>query len=205
MDRRRELIGSTESGGSGILMGRPDRLKAAPAFPGLHRIVIRAERLHNAIAHRALKRMQVGTQECRHDLGEHHLGLAFWTGRTLNGGERNDGRQGLRFCHNASFEELSATLGIIGPVQRAELQLNEYARPVARSLFNIAQFPKTASCFFLFSTESFSVHQNPEIYLQKRTARLSPAVQVREETPWEGSNSGELSLILFCRSKSPAH
>jgi hypothetical protein len=44
---------------------------------------------------------------------------------------------------------VSPTLGIIGPVQRAELQLNEYARPVARSLFNIAQFPKTASCFFL--------------------------------------------------------
>ena len=63
---------------------------------------------------------------------------------------------------------VSATLGIIGPVQRAELQLNEYARSVARSLFNIAQFPKTASCFFLFSTESFSVHQNPEIYLQKK-------------------------------------
>ena len=100
-------------------------------------------------------------------------------------------------------KSVSATPRIIGPVQRAELQLNEYARPVARSLFNIAQFPKTASCFFWFSTESFSVQQNPEIYLQKRTARLSPAVQVREETPWEGSNSGELSLILFCRSKKP--
>src|ERR1700727_1871055 len=102
-------------------------------------------------------------------------------------------------------KSVSATSGIIGPVQRPEFQLNEYTRPAARSLFNIAQFPKPASCFFWFSTESFSVHQNPEIYLQKRTARLSPAVQVREETPWEGSNSGELSLILFCRSKNPAH
>ena len=102
-------------------------------------------------------------------------------------------------------KNVSATPGIIGPVQRAEFQLNEYARPVARSLINIAQFPKIASCFFLAFTGSFSVHQNPEIYLQKRTARLSPAVQVREETPWEGSNSGELSLILFCRSKNPAH
>ena len=46
-------------------------------------------------------------------------------------------------------KSVSATPGIIGPVQRAELQLNEYARPVARSLFNIAQFLKTASCFFL--------------------------------------------------------
>jgi len=147
--------------------------------------------------------MQVGTQECRHDLGEHHLGLALRTGRTLNGSERNDGRQGLSFCHDASFEERERNTR--DHVQRAEPQLYEYARPVARSLFNIAQFPKTASGFFWFSTESFSVHQNPEIYLQKRTARLSPAVQVREETPWEGSNSGELSLILFCRSKSPAH
>jgi hypothetical protein len=69
----------------------------------------------------------------------------------------------------------------------------------------LLSFRKLLPAFFWFSTESFSVHQNPEIYLQKRTARLSPAVQVREETPWEGSNSGELSLILFCRSKSPAH
>jgi len=69
----------------------------------------------------------------------------------------------------------------------------------------LLSFRKLLPAFFRFSNESFSVHQNPEIYLQKRTARLSPAVQVREETPWEGSNSGELSLILFCRSKSPAH
>ena len=46
-------------------------------------------------------------------------------------------------------KSVSATPGIIGPVQRAELQLNKYARPVVRSLFNIAQFPKTASCCFL--------------------------------------------------------
>jgi hypothetical protein len=99
------------------------------------------------VARPALKRTQVGTQECRHDLGEHHLGLALRTGRTLNGSERNDGRQGLSFCHNASFEERERNTR--DHVQRAEPQLNEYARPVARLLFNIAQFPKTASCFFL--------------------------------------------------------
>jgi hypothetical protein len=104
-----------------------------------------------------------------------------------------------------SSKNMSATPGIIGPVQGAELQLDEYARPVAHSLFNIAQFRKLLPAFFWFSTESFSVHQNPEIDLQKRTARLSPAVQVREETPREGSDSGKLSLLLFCRSKSPAH
>ena len=113
---------------------------------------------------------------------------------------------------------VSATLSIIGPVQSAELWRNKYADPVAGSLFNMAQFPKHASCFFLVfhcvfgpapicDRKCFAVsgHQNSKTHLQKRTARLSPAVQVREETPWEGSNSGELSLILFCRSKSPAH
>jgi hypothetical protein len=103
-------------------------------------------------------------------------------------------------------KSVSATPGIIGPVQRAELQLNEYARPVARSLFNIAQFPKTASCFFLiFHGVFFRPSKSGDFFCKKRTARLSPAVQVREETPWAGSNSGELSLTLFCRSKSPAH
>jgi hypothetical protein len=102
-------------------------------------------------------------------------------------------------------KSVSATPGIIGPVQRAELQLNEYARPVARSLFNIAQFPKTASCFFLVSHRVFFRPSKSGDFFAKKDRAASPAVQVREETPWEGSNSGELSLILFCRSKSPAH
>ena len=101
-------------------------------------------------------------------------------------------------------KSVSATPGIIGPVQRAELQLNKYARPVVRSLFNIAQFPKTASGFFWFSTESFSVHQNPEIYLQKRTARLSPAVQVREETPWGQRQRGALADLVLQIKKARA-
>src|SRR6202023_3010622 len=150
---------------------------AAPAFPGLHRIVIRAERLDDVVARPALKRMQVGTQECRHDLGEHHLGLALRTGRTLNGSERNDGRQGGRFCHNASFEERecntwdrrSCPAGGT-PTMRMPVRL-----PVLCSI--LLSFRKLLPAFFRFSTESFSVHQNPEIYLQKRTARLSPAVQ----------------------------
>src|ERR1700730_802510 len=128
---------------------------AAPAFLGLHRIVIRAERLDDVVARPALKRMQVGTQECRHDLGEHHLGPALRTGRTLNGSERNDGRQGLRFCQYASFEERECNTRDHRSFQRAEPQPNEYARRLPRSLFNIAQFPKTASAFFWFSTEVF--------------------------------------------------
>jgi hypothetical protein len=90
-------------------------------------------------------------------------------------------------------KSVSATPGIIGPVEQAELQLNKYARPVIRSLFNIAQFPKTASCCFLVFTESFPVYQNPKSYFQKRTARLSPAVQVREETPWGQRQRGALA------------
>src|ERR1700692_1065439 len=39
----------------------------------------------------------------------------------------------------------------------------------------LLSFRKLLPAFFWFSTESFSVHQNPEIYLKKRTARLSPA------------------------------
>jgi hypothetical protein len=85
---------------------------------------------------------------------------------------------------------VSATPGIIGPVQRAELQLNEYARPVARSLFNIVRFRKLLPAFFRVSTESFSVHQNPEIYLQKKTARLSPAVQSGRKRPGRAATAG---------------
>jgi hypothetical protein len=50
----------------------------------------------------------------------------------------------------------------------------QYAVPAIGSLFNIAHSPKPA---FAFSSNLLS---------KKRTARLSPAVQVREETPGEG-------------------
>jgi hypothetical protein len=49
-------------------------------------------------------------------------------------------------------KSVSATPGIIGPVQRAELQLNEYARPVARSLFS---FRKLLPAFFRFPLSLF--------------------------------------------------
>jgi hypothetical protein len=93
----------------------------ASEFPELHRIFIRAKLPENVIAYSALKRMQVGTQECWHDAGEHHLSLAPRTGRTLNRSARNDGRQGLKFWHSASFRTgEKATLSITGRVQRAE-------------------------------------------------------------------------------------
>jgi hypothetical protein len=98
-------------------------------------------------------------------------------------------------------KSVSPTPGIIGPVQRAELQLNELS--VRCSI--LLSFRKVLPAVFWFFTESFSVHQNPESYFQKRTARLSPAVQVREKTPWGAATGGELSLISFCRSKRPAH
>src|SRR3981189_2504246 len=61
----------------------------------------------------------------------------------------------------------------------------------------LLSFRKLLPAFFRFSTESFSVHQNPEIFLQKRTARLSPAVQVREETPWAGSKRGAIADLVL--------
>jgi hypothetical protein len=48
---------------------------------------MRPERLENVIAYRGLKRIQVGTQECRHDAGKHHAGLAVRTaGRSMAAG-----------------------------------------------------------------------------------------------------------------------
>src|ERR1700680_776868 len=73
----------------------------------------------------------------------------------------------------------------------------QYAVPAIGSLFNIAQSPKPAFAFF--EAICFSI---------KRTARLSPAVQVREETPWEGQRQrgvGKLSRSLSCKSKGLAH
>ena len=68
-------------------------------------IVMRAKGLNDMIANQALKCMQVGTQERRHDAGEHHLSLTLRTGRTLNCNERNDGQQGVSFWHHAPSEQ----------------------------------------------------------------------------------------------------
>ena len=67
-------------------------------------------------------------------------------------------------------KSVSATPGIIGPARRAELQLNEYARLVARSLFNIAQFPKTASGFFF----GFPLSLFPSIKIRRFICKKGP-------------------------------
>jgi hypothetical protein len=64
MDRRWGLIGSRTI----------HRHHGAPRVEwlgerGTAPVVMRPERLENVIAYRALKRIQVGTQECRHDAG----------------------------------------------------------------------------------------------------------------------------------------
>jgi len=87
-------------------------------------------------------------------------------------------------------KNVSATPGIIGPVQRAELQLMSMPVRLPFRCSILLSFRKLLPAFFRFSNESFSVHQNPEIYLQKRTARLSPAVQVREERPGRAATAG---------------
>jgi hypothetical protein len=133
-----------------------------------------AKPLQDVITQGALKGMQVGAQKCRHDPGEHHPCLALRTARTFDCRGRNDRRQELRLGHNASFERQYNTLDHRScpegrPVRR------QYAVPAAGSLFNIAQSPKPIFRFF-----------QATCLPTKRTARLSPAVQVREETPREG-------------------
>src|SRR6202043_2397310 len=72
MDRGREMTGSSRSA-------------------AIHRTFIGAKLPDDVITHDALKRVQVGAQECRHDAGEHHAGVAARTGGTLNRIARNDG------------------------------------------------------------------------------------------------------------------
>jgi hypothetical protein len=72
-------------------------LKAAFEFHGWHRVFRRCKLPKDVIALGALKRMQVGTQECRHDAGEHHLCMAPRTGGTLDRSARANGRQALKF------------------------------------------------------------------------------------------------------------
>jgi hypothetical protein len=75
-----------------------DQVSAAP-------VVARAKRPEDVIARSALKRMQVGPQERRHDTDQQHPPpLAFRTGGTLNLTERKNGRQRLKFRHDASLE-----------------------------------------------------------------------------------------------------
>ena len=85
----------------------PNALKTASEFPGLHwvSVLIRAKRPEDVNARSALKRMQVGPRERRHDTDQQHPPpLAFRTGGTLNLSERKNGRQRLKFRHDASLE-----------------------------------------------------------------------------------------------------
>jgi hypothetical protein len=126
--------------------------------------VIGAKRLEDVVAHSALKRMQAGTEECRHDAGEHHPGLALRTGRTLNRSERNDGRQGSRFCHDASFERARVQHLCVPVMSAGSNRGKNYISQVAGSLFNSAQFPKRASVFSSLPL------------LVTRSASLSPSI-----------------------------
>jgi len=143
-------------------MRGPNRLKAAPAFPGLHRIVIRAERLDDVVARAALKRMQVGTQKCRRASS----GPGTSDRQDALGSERNDGRQGLRFCHNASFERRRVQHpGSSVPVQRAELQPS--GCPCAVQYCSVSE-----NCFLLFSGLPLSLF--PFITLRRFICKKGP-------------------------------
>src|SRR6202140_879842 len=59
----------------------------------------------------------------------------------------------------------------------------------------------------VYDHDCFAVSKHPQSshLFEQRTARLSPAVQVREETPGgRAATAEELSRILFCKSKGPA-
>src|SRR3984885_5229636 len=68
----------------------------------------------------------------------------------------------------------------------------------------LLSFRKLLPAVFWFFTDSFPVYQNPEIYFQKRTARLSPAVQVREETPLGAATAGSSRRSCFADKKARA-
>jgi hypothetical protein len=82
-------------------------LKPASKTLGLHGIFIRSKGLKYMSAGSAFKRVQVDARAYWRDAGEPHRGPALRTGRTLNWGEWNDGRQKLR--HDASLDTGGST------------------------------------------------------------------------------------------------
>ena len=88
-------------------------LKPASKTLGLHGIFIRGKGLKYMSAGSAFKRVQVDARTYWRDAGEPHRGPALRTGRTLNWGEWNDGRQELR--HDPSLNTGgSTTLSVTG-------------------------------------------------------------------------------------------
>ena len=51
---------------------------------------------------RALKRADIGTPTCRHDVSEYHVSAAFWASRAMDV-EIDVVRQEIRFLHDASL------------------------------------------------------------------------------------------------------
>src|SRR3979490_2089012 len=140
--------------------------------------------------------MQFGTQKRRHDTSEHHRSLALWTGRALDCSERDHGRQELWLCHSTSFEQgASATLLLTDHTHRvAPIRTGNMSLPSSANCSVLLIFRNGLSPFFCFphhfiGQPSFihdrkclaasRAHFNPGIHSQKRTARLSPAVQVK--------------------------
>jgi hypothetical protein len=96
-------------------------LKPASKTLGLHGVFIRGKRLKYMFADSAFKRVQVDARAHWRDNGEPHRGLALRTGRTLNFGEWNDGRETLRLRHDASLDTGgSTTLSVTGNAWEAE-------------------------------------------------------------------------------------
>ena len=160
-------------------------------------VFTRTKLLQDVIAQGALEGMQVGARKmparCGRASSEHGTSdrqdvqssrAARWT-------------TAVEIGAYASFEQASVQHSRSprmsrGPSGNATVCRSGY--PLAVQYCSISE-----TCFRFFLAICFP---------KKRTARLSPAVQVREETPrGKGSDGGGEwpSRILFCKSKDPAH
>jgi hypothetical protein len=109
---------------------------------------------------------------------------------------------------------VSATLSIVGEVFRSQPRATNITILVSGSLFNLTQFlemcvlslfrPVLSANSLVDTHECFADWQQSKKIFQKKTARLSPAVQVKGGNALEeGSNSGGLSLVpMFHMEKS---
>jgi hypothetical protein len=92
----------------------------------------------------------------------------------------------LKFRHDASLEH----------------DVNEYALSAHWFAVQYCSVLKSRPSFWINRASLSPSIPNPATHTQKRTARFSPAVQVREETPGKGSDRG-LSLMFILQIKVP--
>jgi hypothetical protein len=175
--------------------------ETASEFVGLHRVLICAKRPDDVSARGALERTQVGTQERRHDADQQHLSLALRTGGPLNCCERNDGRQRLRFCHNASLEQAPMRCSR-SPVTQASMPF----RLLARSSILLSFLISSLRPLVVSDQQCLAVTGPPHraTCSKKGPRGFRRRSKSGRKRPGRAATGG-LSLILFCKSKRLAH